>query len=225
MNGDNRVALPLSVVAPLFMKARGAGSARRKVNVDDQIPDLFNAAGQPVPAAPTASASPLPPAPVATPPLPAPAAPAAPAASASQAAPQTPARAKKAPESLNELFNEPDKRSWSPNDIVHKSATLPGLAGALIALQDGLLVAACMPPTARTETIAAFVPQIFGRMNQYSRELQMGDCRSIAFTIECGTLHIFSAGIIYYAALSLPGELLPMPELHLIASELSRHTK
>ena len=40
-----------------------------------------------------------------------------------------------------------------------------------------------------------------------------------------GTLHIFSAGIIYYAALSLPGELLPMPELHLIASELSRHTK
>ena len=99
------------------------------------------------------------------------------------------------------------------------------MAGALIALQDGLLVAACMPPEARTETIAAFVPQIFGRMNQYSKELQMGDCHSIALTVEEGTLHIFSAGIIYYAALSKPGELLPMSELHLISSELSRHTK
>lgn len=211
LNGDNRVSLPLSLVAPQFMKARGNAGARRKVNVDEQIPDLFNAAGKPAAPAPAPAAntnSPAP-APVAAP----------------QAAPVAAPAVKKKATSLNELFNEPDKRNWSPNDIVHKSATLPGVAGALIALQDGLLVAACMPPEARTETIAAFVPQIFGRMNQYSKELQMGDCHSIALTVEEGTLHVFSAGIIYYAALSKPGELLPMSELHLISSELSRHTK
>lgn len=211
LNGENRVSLPLSVVAPQFMKARGNAGARRKVNVDDQIPDLFNAAGKPAPAAPEPIAKPSAPEPVAV--------------ATPQVAPVAAPAEKKKHTSLNELFNEPDKRNWSPNDIVHKSATLPGVAGALIALQDGLLVAACMPPDAKTETIAAFVPQIFGRMNQYSKELQMGECQSIAFTVEQGTLHIFSAGIIYYAALSKMGEMLPMSELHLIASELSRHTK
>ena len=211
LNGENRVSLPLSIVAPQFMKARGNAGARRKVSVDDQIPDLFNAGGKPAPAVPE--------------PVTNPSAPAAAVVAAPHVVPVAAPAEKKKATSLNELFNEPDKRNWSPNDIVHKSATLPGVAGALIALQDGLLVAACMPPDARTETIAAFVPQIFGRMNQYSKELQMGDCQSIAFTVEQGTLHIFSAGIIYYAALSKTGEMLPMSEIHLIASELSRHTK
>jgi predicted regulator of Ras-like GTPase activity (Roadblock/LC7/MglB family) len=102
---------------------------------------------------------------------------------------------------------------------------LPNVAGALIAMQDGLLVAHFMPPTMKTETIAAFVPQIFGRLNQYCKELQMGEADAIGFTVEAGTVHVFSAGIIYFAALSKPGELLPLPELQLIASELSRHTK
>src|SRR5206468_3485070 len=88
------------------------------------------------------------------------------------------------PRSLAELFNEPDKRSWTPNDIVNRTSGLPGVAGALIALQDGLLVAACMPPSARTETIAAFVPQIFGRMGQYTRELQLGDASAVSITVE-----------------------------------------
>lgn len=129
------------------------------------------------------------------------------------------------PRSLAELFNEPDKRSWTPNDIVNRTSSLPGVAGALIALQDGLLVAACMPPNARTETIAAFVPQIFGRMSQYTRELQMGDASAVSFTVEAGTLQVFSAGIIYFAAFGKPGVHLPLPELQLIATELGRHTK
>ena len=82
-----------------------------------------------------------------------------------------------------------------------------------------------MPPTWQTETIAAFIPQIFGRMNQYSKELKMGELRSVSFSVEGGTLQIFNAGIIYFAALGKPGASLPFPELNLIATELSRHTK
>jgi predicted regulator of Ras-like GTPase activity (Roadblock/LC7/MglB family) len=77
----------------------------------------------------------------------------------------------------------------------------------------------------RTEMIAAFVPQIFGRLNQYSKELQLGDASATSFTVESGTLQIYNAGIIYFAALGRKGEQLPVSDLQLIAAELSRHTK
>jgi predicted regulator of Ras-like GTPase activity (Roadblock/LC7/MglB family) len=108
---------------------------------------------------------------------------------------------------------------------VQKTSTLPGVAGALIALQDGLLVANCMPPEWRSETIAAFLPQIFGRMHQYTKELKMGELQSVTFAVEKGALLIFAAGIIYFAVLSKPETSLPLHELTLIARELSRHTK
>ena len=219
INGELRVSFPLHLIAPLFLR-RSAVPTRRKAHVDQEIPDLFSAGAKQAAAPPAAT--------------PAPAALAAPTAKAQEARPlpaegPAPAVAPSAPRptarSLAELFNEPDKRSWTPNDIVNRTSGLPGVAGALIALQDGLLVAACMPPTARTETIAAFVPQIFGRMSQYTRELQFGEASAVSFTVDGGTLQVFSAGIIYFAALGKPGVHLPLPELQLIATELGRHTK
>jgi predicted regulator of Ras-like GTPase activity (Roadblock/LC7/MglB family) len=126
---------------------------------------------------------------------------------------------------LAELFGEPGKRNWTPNEIVQRTAQLPGVAGALIALQDGLLVANCMPQGWKTETIAAFLPQIFGRMSQYVKELSMGDLVSVTVAVEQGTLQVYKAGIIYFAALARPDTALPLAALNLIARELSRHTK
>jgi len=53
----------------------------------------------------------------------------------------------------------------------------------------------------------------------------MGEAHEVSFTVDVGTVHVFNAGIIYFAALSKPGALLPVRELQLITSELSRHTK
>ena len=217
INGELRVSFPLHLIAPLFLK-RSAAPARRKARVDQDIPDLFSAGAKPPAAAP-------PSAPAQAPASPAAAAFRAPEAKSTPVEALAPPAPKLTPHSLAELFNEPDKRSWTPNDIVNRTSGLPGVAGALIALQDGLLVAACMPPNARTETIAAFVPQIFGRMNQYTRELQLGDACAVSITVDSGTLQVFSAGIIYFAALGKPGVHLPLPELQLIATELGRHTK
>ncbi len=209
INGEHRISLPLGLIAPIFMKARGAAQTRRRTNVDQEIPDLFSANGKPLTAAaavpqdaPLTSAPSVPtPVPVAAP------------------------VAKKVPTNLSELFNEPNKKSWTPNEIVQYSTKLPKVAGTLIALQDGLMVAANMPPDLKTETIAAFVPQIFGRMNQYTKELQMGDTTAVSFNVECGTIQVYNAGIIYFAAFARKGDLLPLAELQLIAGELSRHTK
>ena len=128
-------------------------------------------------------------------------------------------------QTLAELFNEPDKRNWTPNEIVHKTNQLPGVAGALMALQDGLLVASCMPPEWKAETIAAFLPQIFGRMKQYSKELKMGELESISFSVEQGAFQIYNVGIIYFAVLARPTANLPKESLRLIVRELARHTR
>ena len=215
INAETRVSLPLGLLAPIFLKNRGAAQGRKRTAVAESIPDLFSAAGKPLPP-PPAAPEPEAPAPVAAPaPPPAPAAPAV-------AAPVT---ARKVPTNLSELFGEPDKKTWTPNEIVQRTAQLPGVAGSLIALQDGLLVASSMPQQMKTETIAAFVPQIFGRMNQYSKDLQMGDTKAVSFTVDAGTIQVYNAGIIYFASLGKKGALLPLAELQLIAGELSRHTK
>lgn len=211
INGVNRLSLPLGMIAPLFMKARGAAQVRRRTTVADDIPDLFSSAGTPLtPLQPTTSA---------------PAAPMPSAATATQRAEAPAAAPKKVPANLSELFEEPTKKTWTPNEIVQRSTKLPKVAGTLIALQDGLLVAANMPADIKAETIAAFVPQIFGRLNQYTKELQMGDTSAVSFTVEAGTIQVYNTGIIYFAAFGRKGDLLPLAELQLIAGELSRHTK
>ncbi len=221
INGEQRLTLPIQLIGPLFIKLR-PNANRRKAAVMSDIPDLFNAAGVPQapPPAPVAEATPVAEA------APSPAArPAAPAARTETPAAAAAAAPRPAPTNLSELFGEPTKKSWTPNEIVQRSTRLPGVAGALIALQDGLLVASSLPANLRIEMIAAFVPQIFGRLNQYSKELNLGDATATSFTIPAGTLQIYNAGLIYFAALSKPGENLPIQDLQLIAAELSRHTK
>jgi predicted regulator of Ras-like GTPase activity (Roadblock/LC7/MglB family) len=135
------------------------------------------------------------------------------------------ASARKPATNLSELFGEPQKKSWTPNEIVQRTTQLANVAGSLIALQDGLLVASNMPNQPKTEMISAFVPQIFGRLNQYSKELQLGEANAVSFAVSAGTLQIYNAGIIYFAVLGKPGTVLPLADLQLIATELSRHTK
>jgi len=203
---DYRVELPLNFIAPLYLQHRSSAGAK-KAPVDTNIPDLFIPPGH-LPGAsrpePALNAIPSP-------------------SPLDRSGPAKSSR--KGGEDLAELFGEPGKRNWTPNDIVHKTATLPGVAGALIALQDGLLVASCMPPNWKTETIAAFLPQIFGRMRQYTNEFKVGSLQSLAFTVEEGTLQIFNAGIIYFAALGKLDHVLPLADLNLIVKEIARHTK
>jgi hypothetical protein len=53
----------------------------------------------------------------------------------------------------------------------------------------------------------------------------MGDTKAVSFTVDCGTVQVYNAGIIYFAAYGKTGTLLPLAELQLIAGELGRHTK
>ncbi len=212
-HAETRLEIPLNVLAPVYLQQRPT-QIPKKAEISIDVPNVFvgdaPAAPSPAPVASRAATALTPP--VITP-------------ASSSAAPPLAAAPPRAPKDLAELFGEPEKRNWTPNEIVHHTTRLPNVAGALIALQDGLLVACCMPPEWRAEMIAAFLPQIFGRMNQYARELKLGDLTSVSFAVDKGILQVFNAGIIYFAALGRPGAVLPLPHLTVIASELSRHTK
>jgi hypothetical protein len=43
----------------------------------------------------------------------------------------------KEPTTMGEVFGQPDKKDWPPNEVVQKTAALKGMSGALIATNDG----------------------------------------------------------------------------------------
>ena len=217
--------LPLKVVAPLFLAKQRAAKAQKKVAVDEDIPNLFFGSAQPE------AASVLPPVrPAVVPPAVAPV-PSHPKAADTNYyvwkddadSPIEPEQVfKRGPASPGTDFL---KRYATPNEIVSRAAALDGVAGALISLPDGLLVASRIPAELNADTVAAFLPQIFGRVSQCTKELRMGDLNNLNFTVGNVPWKIFRVGAIFFAAFGRAGEPLPTRELAGLAAELDRKPK
>lgn len=222
--------LPLKIVAPLFLQQRGAVKKRRQVLVDESIPNLFF--GFPQPASPPAEIPGSSPAPHA---VPAPAqrasVPAAPAAPAPQTADSNfyvwddvadTARVEETETRPPVAQTDFLSRYATPNDVVARAAALDGVAGALVALPDGLMVASKLPPDQNGDTLAAFVPQIYGKVSQCTKELRMGALNNLSFTVGNIPWKVFRVNAIFFAAFGRAGQ--PMPTLHLaaLAAQLDR---
>ncbi len=109
-------------------------------------------------------------------------------------------------------------------EIVQKAAKLGGLSGALVALQDGLLVASQLPERFDSEMIAAFVPQMFGRISHYTKQLSLGEPSSVALVVNQIPMRIYRAGTVYFLAFGRADEGLPEPALTAIALHLERQS-
>lgn len=237
--------LPLKVLAPAFLSAqKQTVKMQSKLAVAEEIPNLFFGFPQPStePAAAPAAPAPAPaPAPVfskvtppaATPPpafnpapiftqTPAPAAQVIPARTAdtnfftANDSEEMPFRRPKAP--ATDFIN----RQTHPKEIVARAAALPGVAGAVVALADGLRVASQIPDDMNADAMAAFLPQIFDRVNQTTRELRMGVLNNVGFTVGNVPWKIFRINSIYFAAFGRAGEALPKSQLAGLAAELDR---
>jgi predicted regulator of Ras-like GTPase activity (Roadblock/LC7/MglB family) len=210
------VELPLKVVAPLFMAHRRPAPAQKTINIGEHVPALFlspdRAMSAPIP--PPVSAPPPPP------PVPAPK-PLAPPPPAVVAAPVVVAKAPVAAATLGGIFGEPSKTDWSPQEITQMIGALPGVAGSLIAASDGFLVAGTLPPPLKSETLAAFLPQIFGRLAHYSSEVQLGAMNAVTLQAGPSQCTIYKTGALYLAVLAKPGEKLP-DVLQAVAAELGK---
>jgi predicted regulator of Ras-like GTPase activity (Roadblock/LC7/MglB family) len=113
-------------------------------------------------------------------------------------------------------------RYTTPNEIVARAMALPGVVGALVALPDGLKVASQIPSDFNADTLAAFLPQIFDRVSQSTRELRMGALNNFNFTVGNVPWKIFRVNAVYFAAFGRAGEALPTVQLAALAAELDR---
>src|ERR1035438_4385705 len=207
--------LPLKVIAPLFLAAqKNSHKPQAKASVSAEIPDLFF--GFPPPAA--APVTPV------VPPLPKP-----PEAKVQDTnfyvwgekgeAPQADEVGLRRGEVPQTDFMS---RQAHPKEVVVRAAALPGVAGSVVAMQDGLRVASQVPVELNADTLAAFLPQIFERVNQSTRELRMGALNNLNFTVGNVPWKIFRVNAVYFAAFGRAWEQLPSAQLAQLATELDR---
>ena len=113
-------------------------------------------------------------------------------------------------------------RYATPQEIITRAMALPGVAGALVALPDGLKVASQIPSVLNADTLAAFLPQIYDRVSQSTKELRMGALNNFNFTVGNVPWKIFRVNAVYFAAFGRAGEPLPAAQLAALAAELDR---
>ena len=208
--------LPLKVVAPAFLaRQKGANKLQKKVVVDDEIPNLFF--GFPRPESGGAGAAPAP-------------SPAAPKSADTNyyVWDDTSDRARIQEDEMKRGPSPGTKfvaKYATPNEIVSRAAALEGVLGALIALPDGLMVASRLPSDLNGDTLAAFLPQIFGKVNQCTKELRMGELNNVNFTVGNVPWKIFRVNAIFFAAFGRAGEPLPTAQLAALAAELDHRPK
>ena len=117
------------------------------------------------------------------------------------------------------------KRYSSPNEIVARAASMEGIAGVIIALPDGLMVASRLSPDLNGDTLAAFLPQIFNKVGSCTKELRMGDLNNVSFTVGNTPWKIFRVNAIFFAAFGIAGQPMPTVQLAALAGELDRKNK
>jgi hypothetical protein len=233
---DNvELELPLKVIAPLFFGRQKTAKPQQRVAPNEEIPNLFFGFPHPDMEAPAA------PAPVIAPV--APVAPVAPPVFRQSPPPLKPVDAKIAetnyyiwgddgseqPHVDASEYKRPQQpatdftsRLATPQEIVARAMLLPGVVGAVVALPDGLRVASQVPPEMNAETLAAFLPQLFDRLGQITRELRMGQLNNLNFTVGNVPWKVFRVNSVYFAAFGRSSESLPTPQLASLAALLDR---
>jgi predicted regulator of Ras-like GTPase activity (Roadblock/LC7/MglB family) len=225
-NDSVELELPLKIIAPLFFATQKVVSKHHsKLAVSADIPNLFNSNKQPEAPAP---------APIAPPAAQkveqkAAAQPWGDLISGTSTKTRTAAVVAAAPAKVEDTnyYAKPEVIETSgepanPKEIVARAVALPGVAGAVVALPDGLSVASQVPADLNADTLAAFLPQIFSRTGQSTNELRMGDLNNLSFTAGNVPWKIFRVNAVYFAAFGRAGQALPTAQLAALAVQLDR---
>jgi predicted regulator of Ras-like GTPase activity (Roadblock/LC7/MglB family) len=212
-NDAVELQLPLKIVAPLFLLSKkNQPPTQQKVSVKAEIPDLFFG----FPSAATAPAVP------GLPPLPKPSAGETNYFTAGVQSMSPLAEVATGARPGENLQTDFTSRQTTPKEAIAHAMKLPGVAGAVVALPDGLRVASEVAGETNADTLAAFLPQIFERVNQSTRELRMGALNNVSFTVGNVPWKIFRVNSVYFAVFGRAGESLPSAQLVQLAAEIDR---
>ena len=188
------VDVPLKLVIPHFMATATSPAGQKKVDIDATIPDVFSKEDIAGKTAPE---------------------PAAPAAPAAEPAPEpTPVEAPAPAEAT--------PAGKSPAQIIAEICQLPGVTGALLTMNDGLPVAKQLPANVNGDALSGFVPEIFNRTAQYSKESQLGEAATVEVQTGEHTLTIRKSGDAFIATLRTVGAELPSDKSAEIANTAAK---
>jgi predicted regulator of Ras-like GTPase activity (Roadblock/LC7/MglB family) len=211
VNDPLELDLPLKVIAPLFFAAqKNLQQSKTKATVSAEIPNLFFGFPQAAPEPPASAPRPV-------------------EKKTSDSNFYVWGENGEVPKTDTSVFTPPPvpqtdftHRFAPPKEVVARAVALPGVVGALVTLPDGLRVAGEVPAEFNADTLAAFIPQIFERMNQSAKELRMGALNNVSFTVGNVSWRIIRVNSVYLAAFGRAGESLPAAQLAALASELDR---
>lgn len=212
--------LPLPVLIPLFLARRAPPATGRSTPAVADIPDLFPARktqAQPVPV-PSAAKLAEPPVPVEAKPPP----PAVPSVAVMEPLPirmTAPSPAPTAPERPT-----PAPTGVLPAEVIRRACQLTGVSGALLASGEGLVIASQLPNGINAETAAAFLPRMYGRLAEYTRELKLGEPSQLEMLAGTIPMQVFKLSNAYLAVLGKPAEPLPKSQLSVLVGQLSHRT-
>jgi predicted regulator of Ras-like GTPase activity (Roadblock/LC7/MglB family) len=126
---------------------------------------------------------------------------------------------------LGEALGKPEKAHWTPTEIIQAVVGIPGVSGAMLSLQEGHLAAAELQATLPPELLAYALPKLFATTGEQARQMKLGEPGMISLVAEGHHWAVFKLEKIFFTVMSRKGQLLPMPQLNTIASEIARQRK
>ena len=144
----------------------------------------------------------------------------------SSAAPIAPPPPAAPPEiKLGEALGKPEKAHWTPTEIIQAVVGIPGVSGAMLSLQEGHLAAAELQATLPPELLAYALPKLFSTTGEQARQMKLGEPGMISLIAEGHHWALFKLEKIFFTVVSRKGQLLPLPQLNTIATEIARQRK
>jgi hypothetical protein len=110
----------------------------------------------------------------------------------------------------------------TPEAVVKRAASLSGVAGALVALPDGLVVASKLPAGQCADSLAAFLPQIYAKFDACLKDLKMDGLNNLNFTAGTVPWRVFRTSSVFFAVFGRANEPMPNDWLTTLAGELEK---
>ncbi|MEN9575744.1 MAG: hypothetical protein RL514_3599 [Verrucomicrobiota bacterium] len=126
---------------------------------------------------------------------------------------------------LGEALGKPEKTHWTPTEIIQAVIAIPGVAGAMLSLQEGHLAAAELQATLPPELLAYALPKLFSVTGDQARQMKLGDPNVVSLVADGHHWAVFKLDKIFFTVMSRKGHLLPLPQLQTVATEIARQRK